>query len=38
MGQKYRRMEDWKAGPGSAHKQDFAKGKRLKSIVKNVNV
>ena len=34
MGQRYRRMEDQKPSPGLAPKQDFAKERRLKPIVK----
>ena len=34
MGQRYRKMEDQKSGPGLACNLDFAKGKGLKPTVK----
>ena len=34
MGQRYPKMEDQKPWPGLVLKQDFAKGRRLKPIVK----
>ena len=35
MGQRYRKMEDWKSGPGLACNLDFAKQKQLEPKVKN---
>ena len=34
MGKRYRRMDDQKPWAGMAFKQNFAKGRRLKPIVK----
>ena len=37
MGQRYRRMEDQKPGPGLACTVDFAKGKGLEPKVKKIS-
>ena len=38
MGQRYRRMEDQKPGPGLTFDQKFSKGRGLKPKVKNENI